>query len=406
MRSRKAVVIASVAAVLLVLVLAAGIGLWVHRTRKAMPAAEQPRGPMPLPVVSCEIRDLTDFYEFTGTTEAVDSVEIRARVEGYLRGIHFTDGQIVEEGQLLFTIEPEAYAARRQEASARLKAAQAELERARVDLERIEKAVETNAVSRQDLSTRRAAYESAQAAVEAAQAALADAELNLSYTQIQSPFRGRIGRHLADVGELVGPQSKPVLASLVRTEPIYVFFYMSESMLDADLLRRIRQPEGNDFVPFFVGLGDQTDYPFEGRLCFVDNSVDPRTGTVYVRGQLPNDGEPLLPGMFVRVRVPVRERPKAVLIPEKTIQTDLGGKYVLVVGANQMLERRDIVLGATEGTQRVVLSGLDGSETILSGGFYMARPGMPIQPIPEGQMPAGAGGPAGAAGGPGAPGKP
>lgn len=404
MKSRKAVVIAAVVTGLAVLLLAAGVWLWIHRSRQAMPSALQQRGPMPLPVVSCEIRDVTDFYEFTGTTEAVDSVEIRARVEGYLQGIHFTDGQIVEEGQLLFTIEPEAYAARRDEAAARLKAAQAELERARVDLERIEKAIETNAVSRQDLSTRRAAYQSAQAAVEAAQAALADAELNLSYTQIRSPFRGRIGRHLADVGNLVGPQSKPVLASVVRTEPIYVFFYMSESMLDADLLGRIRQSSDGGGVPFFVGLGERTDYPFEGRLCFVDNTVDPKTGTVYVRGQLDNEQDQLLPGMFVRVRVPIRVRPKAVLIPEKTIQTDLGGKYVLAVGANQMLERRDVVLGATEGAKRVVLSGLDGTETILSGGFYMARPGMPIQPIPEGQMPPGAGG--APSGGPGASGKP
>lgn len=404
MKSRKAVMIVAVLTLLLVLILAAGIWLWIHRSRPAMPSA--PQGPMPLPVVSCDIQDVTDFYECTGTTEAVDSVEIRARVEGYLQGIHFTDGQIVEEGQLLFTIEPEAFQARRDEAAARLQAAEAELERARVDLERIEKAVQSNSVSRQDLSTRRAAYESAQAAVGAAKATLADAELNLSYTRIRSPFRGRIGRHLADVGNLVGPQSRPVLALLVRTEPMYVFFYMSESMLEADLLRRIRQPEGSDSVPFFVGLGDQTDYPFEGRLCFVDNTVDPRTGTVYVRGQLANEKESLLPGRFVRVRVPIRQRPKAVLIPEKTIQTDLSGKYVLVVGAGQMLERRDLVLGASQGAKRVVLSGLDGSEMILSGGFYMARPGMPIQPIPEGSIPSAGGGASGAAGGRGASGKP
>ncbi len=404
MKGRKAVVIAAAVTLLIVLVLAAGVWFWMHRPRPGAPPAQ--RGPMPLPVVACEVRDVTDYYEFTGTTEAVDSVEIRARVEGFLQGIHFTDGQIVEEGQLLFTIEPEAYAAYRDEAAARLKAAEAELERTRVDLERIEKAIEANAVSRQDLSTRRAAFLSAQASVEAAKSALSHAELNLSYTQIRSPFRGRIGRHLADVGNLVGPQSKPVLASVVRTEPMYVFFYMSESLLDAELLRRIRQADGENPVPFFVGLGDRTDYPFEGRLCFADNTVDPRTGTIYVRGQLANEQEQLLPGMFVRVRVPVRQRPKAVLIPEKTIQTDLGGKYVLVVGEGQMLQRRDIVLGASEGTMRIVLQGLDGSETILAGGFYMARPGMPIQPVPAGQMPPEAGGAPGAAGGPASTGKP
>lgn len=370
--------------IFLIIVLAAAGGIW-HWVKSRAPKEASQAGPISLPVVKCTIQDVTDFYDATGTTEAIDSVEIRARVEGYLEGIHFTDGQIVEEGQMLFTIEPEGYAAIRDEALAQLKAAQAERERARVDLERVEKAIESNAVSQQDLSTKRAAYESACAAVMAAQAALDKAELDLSYTQIRSPFRGRIGRHLADVGNLVGPTSRPILTTLVRLEPIYVFFYMSESLMKGDFIGRLRGTTDEGQMPFLIGFADEADYPFRGQICYVDNTVEPKTGTVYIRGQIGNEKEQLLPGMFVRVRVPIQERPKAVLIPERVIQTDLSGKFVLVVGPDNVLERRQLTLGATQGLMRVILSGLDGSETILSSGFHLARQGIPIQPVLEEQ---------------------
>jgi RND family efflux transporter MFP subunit len=380
-------------AVVMVLLIAAGGGYFLYKRMIARPAQAPQQGPMPLPVARCIIQDITDFYDFTGTTEAVDSIEIRARVEGYLQGIHFTDGSLVEEGQLLFTIEPEGFAARRDEAAAQLKAAQAQLEQARAELDRIQKAIEANAVSQQDLTRSRAAYDTASASVLAAQAALVEAELNLSYTEIRSPIRGRIGRHLADVGNLVGPATRPVLTTVMRTQPIYVSFYVSESLLKGDLPSRLRGSGGKP-ISLQVGLPEGGDSLYEGVINYLDNTVDPRTGTVYVRGQLGNEQEHLLPGMFVRVRVPMGSRPNAVLIPEKTIQTDLGGKYVLIVGPGQVLQRRDLVLGASEGVNRIILSGLDGSEMILAGGFYMARPGMPIQPVPAGQMPGGPGVPA------------
>ncbi|MBP8606491.1 MAG: efflux RND transporter periplasmic adaptor subunit, partial [Phycisphaerae bacterium] len=378
--------------VIVLIIVAVAAGLFLMRKKpSSQPAPAQAAGPLPLPAARCVMRDVTDFYDFTGTTEAVDSVEIRARVEGYLKGIHFTDGQIVEEGQLLFTIEPEAFAARRDEAAAHLKAAQAESEQAWVDLQRIQNAIASNAVSQQDLTRSRAVYETASAAVLAAQAKLADAQLNLSYTEIRSPIRGRIGRHMADVGNLVGPASRPVLTTVMRMQPMYVSFYMGEHLLKGSLMQRLQG--GGEPLRMLVGLPDENGYPHEGTICFLDNRVDTKTGTVYVRGELPNQDETLLPGMFVRIRLPIAQRPNAVLIPEKAILTDLGGKYVLAVGQGNVLERRGIVLGASVDGMRVVMDGLDGSEMFITGGFHMARPGMPVTPLtgdgPPAGMPAG-----------------
>lgn len=344
-------------------------------------------GPMPMPVGECVIQDITDYLEFTGTTEAVSDVEIRARVEGYLKDVHFVDGQLVEQGQLLFTIEPEAYQARRDEAAAMLAAGRTELERAREDLERIEKAVQTGSVSRQELTRAQAAYQTAEAQVLGFQAALDMAKLNLSYTEIRSPVAGRIGRRLVDIGNLVGAPERTILTTIRQTQPIYVFFHISEHLLKGDLMRRL--VGGNNVEPqvFAVGLPEQNDYPFEGVVNFLDNTVDPRTGTIYVRGELPNASGQLLPGMFVRVQIPTARRNGAVMIPEKAVNTDLGGKYLLVVGRDNVLERRSIRLGAVVNGLRVVTEGLTGQETFIIGSFHLARPGMPIQPMREGEMP-------------------
>jgi len=266
------------------------------------------------------------------------------------------------------------------------------MQRAKVDLERIQKAIESGAVSQQDLTRARAAHDTAVASVMGRKAALENAELDLSYTEIRSPIGGRIGRRLVDVGNLVGAGSQTVLASVVRVQPMYVYFNMSEHFLGGDLLRRLQGGRDVEPLQFSVGLPEETNYSNQGLLNFLDNTVDPKTGTVYVRGEVSNDSESLLPGMFVRVRVPTGVRRNAVLIPDKAISTDLGGKFLLVVGEGNVLQRRDIKLGTTLGPLRVVTEGLDGSETFIVGGFHLARPGMPITPMsadgpPPGAMP-------------------
>lgn len=389
---------------LIVLMILGGAGYWGYRywTGRQAAMAEMMGGggmgamgaggggPTPMPAATCVRQDVTDALEFTGTTEAVNAVEIRARVEGYLKGIHFIDGSLVEEGQLLFTIEPETYKSRRDEAAAMLKAGRTELERARLDFERIDKAVQTGSVSQQELTRARAAYETAQAQVMGYQAMLEKAELDLSYTEIRSPIAGRIGRRLVDIGNLVGAGDRTVLTTVMQTQPIYVFFHIGEHLLQGELLSRLQGGAGAAPLGFTVGSPNQDGYPYAGVVNYLDNTVDSRTGTVYVRGELPNAGLELLPGMFVRVRVPVAERKNAVLVPEKAISTDLGGKFLLVVGDGNVLERRDVKLGATIGALRVVTEGLTGEETFIVGGFHMTRPGMQIQPIPAGQMPPGA----------------
>jgi RND family efflux transporter MFP subunit len=216
---------------------------------------------MPMPVASCTIQDVTDVLEFTGTTEAKQDVVVRARVAGYLQKIHFTDGQLVKEGQLLFTIEPDAYRARRDEAAAMLKAGQTELERAKEDMERIEKAVATAAVSRQELTRARAAFETAQAQVLGFEAMLTNAELDLSYTEIRSPITGRIGRRLVDIGNLVGGGESTPLATIKETSPIYVFFHISEHLLNGDLLRRLQGDRDAEPLAFSVGLPAEGTFP-------------------------------------------------------------------------------------------------------------------------------------------------
>ncbi|HDS85460.1 MAG TPA: efflux RND transporter periplasmic adaptor subunit [Phycisphaerales bacterium] len=369
-----------------------GYWYWTMRQRvKAMiaqyAAGGGTEGPVPLPVDRCTIKDITDFLEFTGTTEAVNVVEIRARVEGYLEQIHFTDGSLVEKDQLLFTIEPDIYRSRRDEAASRLKAGQTELQRAREDLERIQKAVQTGSVSRQELTRAQAAYDTAQAQVLGAQAALDMAELNLSYTEIRSPITGRIGRRLVDVGNLVGALDRTVLTTIRQIRPIYVFFHISERLLEGDLLRRLQGGEAVEPLSLSVGLPHTGVFPYSGIIDFVNNTVDPDTGTIYVRGRLANEDGSLLPGMFVRVRVPTTERQNAVLIPEKAVSTDLGGRYVLIVDDEEKLQRRDVTLGAVVDGLRVVTEGLNGDETFIVGGFHMARPGMSVEPIHEGQIP-------------------
>lgn len=371
-----------------VLAVVIGGGVWYVSFRQGMMAMMMQGGPMggvggpmPMPVTECTRQDVNDLLEFTGTTEAVEAVEIRARVEGFLKNIHFDDGGIVEKDQLLFSIEPEAFIARRDEAAAMVASGKSELERALFDYERLQKAIESGSVSQQDLTRAQSAYNKATASLSAYEAMLNRAVLDLSYTEIRSPIRGRIGRRLVDVGNLVGADSKTVLTTVMRTAPMYVSFYAGEHLLQGDLPARLRGGQGLEPLRFSVVPANGKPLDETGVLNFIDNTVDPKTGTVLIRGELPNTGETLLSGMFVRVQIPVGVRQNAILVPDKLIQTDLGGKFVLVVGEGNVLQRRDIILGASQKLLRVVAEGLDGSEMILAGGFSMARPGMPIVPM-------------------------
>ncbi len=349
-----------------------------------------PPAPQPpqVTVTSPDRRTVRAFAEFTGTTRAVESVEIRARVAGTLEEIRFEPSSRVREGQVLFVIEREHYLAARDEAEGSLRSAKAELSRAESDLRRVEQAIQTNAVSQSDLDRAQATRDQAEAAVLGAQARLANAELNLEYTLVRSPIAGRVGRWMVDPGNLVGATGPTHLTTVNRDQPIYVYFDAAEDLVLQFLTTRDDTTQNQERVGRVrVSLANETDYPHEGVIDFVDNTVDPTTGTIEMRAILQNEDNALFPGLFVRIRAVGRERPDALVVQEQAIGSDLGGKYVLVVDDENVVDQRYVTLGARQddGTVEVV-EGLDGTERYIVNGMLRARPGFPVTPQTEAEV--------------------
>jgi RND family efflux transporter MFP subunit len=346
-------------------------------------APEATTGTPPEVTVSTPVRrDVTVFREFTGTTEARESVEIRARVQGYLEEIVFQPSSFVRKGQVLFVIEPAPYQAQRDRAAANLKSAEAGLRRAESDLDRLEQAVKTNAVSQQEVTRARAERDQASAAMLEAQATLTNAEIQLGYTTVASPINGLISRNYVDVGNLVGAGQATLLATVRRIDPIYAYFDVSERFVAQALAMRggHKGPSTESEIPLTLIL-KETGHEVEGRVDAIDNTVDPATGTIQVRGRFPNADSLLLPGFFVHVRVPGETIENAVLVEETALGTDLGGRYLMVVGQDNVVEKRYVVPGPLEeDMMRVVLDGLKPDERYVSSGLQRARPGMPVSP--------------------------
>jgi RND family efflux transporter MFP subunit len=332
-------------------------------------------------------RDVTVFTEHLGSTRAFESVEVRARVTGELEQITFEPSTQVQEGEVLFVIEPRTYKAERDAAEAALKSARAQLARAQSDLERMEEAVKTNAVSKSDVDLARADRDIAEAGVLSAEAALDAAELQYSYTEVHAPISGQVGRNLVDRGNIVSGTEQTLLTTVNRMQPMFVYFDAPEEVVLRSLrnrplsrLRGTEQARARDTVAQVATLIDD-DFPFQGPIDYVSNTVDPNTGTIQVRAVLPNDDTKLFPGLFVRVRIPVETVKDAVLIDEKALGTDLGGRYVYVVGADNVVEQRYVKLGVVEPDGMVpILEGLEGDETYIVDGLLRARPGMPVTP--------------------------
>jgi len=342
--------------------------------------------PPPAVVVTQPIRrNVTIYADHIGTTQASESVEIRARVSGALEQMSFEPSRMVKAGDLLFVIEQLPYQAARDAAAADLASTKAQVARAESDLERVSIAVKTDAVSKADVDLARANRDVAQAAVLSAEAALAQAELQLSYTEVRTPISGQVGRNLVDVGNIVGGTSTSVLTTVNKIKPLFVYFDAPEE----DVLRALRSRDWTaetyrkEAVRAFVGTLIDDGYPFEGMIDYVANTVDASTGTIEIRLLFENEDVSLFPGLFVRVRVPRGEVENAVLIEERAIGTDLGGRFVYLVGKDGLVEQRYVELGAVEDDGRVpVNAGLEGSETYIVEGLLRARPGMPVTPQP------------------------
>jgi RND family efflux transporter MFP subunit len=336
-----------------------------------------------------EQRDVMGYQEFTGRTEAVESIEIRARVSGVLERQAFEASSLVRKGQLLFVIEPDSYVARKNGADAEVKMWEAELARAKSDLERLEQAIRTNAVSQQEVDRARADVQQAEANLLGAHAELEQAVLDVSYTEVRSPITGMVSRRQVDVGNLVGSGENTLLTTVAQLDPIYAYFDVSERVVLEMLNERGRtmtnrwQVDPADRTLGYLGLANEDGWPHKGYLDYVDNTVDVNTGTIQVRGVWPNPDGLLFPGLFARIRVPTTLREGALLVNERAIGTDLGGKFLLIVGDGDVVELRHVELGQLDEGMRVILSGLEPGERYIINGLQRARPGLPVTPRTE-----------------------
>jgi RND family efflux transporter MFP subunit len=313
---------------------------------------------------------------------AYNTVPLRARVEGFLEKVLFQDGAPVKKGQLLFLIQQEQYQAQLQKAEASVLAEKAQLEHAQTEFVRYSKLLKEDAAAQTDVDRWHYERDSRRAGVMAALAQVALAKLNLSYTRVTAPFNGRMGRHLKDPGALVGAAEKTLLAEVNQIDPIYVYFNINEQ----DLLRvRGKEPPTpgeaeKKKYPVYVGLADETGYPHQGYLDFAAISLNPTTGSLQLRGILPNPKAVILPGLFARVRVPIAEEKSALLVPETAISYDQMGPFVRVVNDKNTVERRGVKLGNQVDTDRVILEGVQGDEWVVVEGLLRAIPGRTVTP--------------------------
>ncbi len=344
--------------------------------------------PPTVTVAEPQIKDVTHYAQYSGTTAAVESVEIRARVEGYLKSIHFESGGQVEKGDLLFVIDQRPFKARLDEAKAQLAMRRAEMRLAEATLTRKENAFKDNAVSEVEVIAARAEQASAAAAIEAAKATVESARLELSYTRMHAPISGRIGRHLVDAGNLVGAGEQTLLATLISQDPLYVYFNVNERDLLEHQQYEIQQSptNGNGNSEVFLGLTTEDDFPHHGKIDYVDNRVDEETGTIQVRGVFENKDGFLLPGLFARLQAPISVQKDALVVPEQAFGIDQQGYYLMVVNDQKQVEYRPVQVGRAEDGMREVNKGIAAGEQVIVNGLQRVRPGAVVNPMTAEQL--------------------
>jgi RND family efflux transporter MFP subunit len=329
-------------------------------------------------------QQVTSYFEATGNTAAVNSVDLVARVQGFLQAIGYTDGQSVKRGTSLFTIEPEPYKLKVDSAKSSITSAQASLTQNEAEYKRqaelVTKQVSTQANYDKSLAQR----DTAQADLQSAQANEQQAEINLGYTNVTAPFDGVVSARQVSIGELVGASSPPtVLSTIVQIDPIYVNFNVSERdvlQVRANLAKRGETIANILGLPVEVGLQTDNGYPHQGKLDYVAPTVDPSTGTLAARANLSNADHTLLPGYFVRVRIPSQSAP-ALLVPDVALGSDQSGRYVLVVNNDSVVEQRKVELGQLVGELRVIDKGVTKDDRVIVGGIMRAVPGQKVEPV-------------------------
>lgn len=328
-------------------------------------------------------RPVTRYVEATGNTAPFKNVDLVARVQGFLQSIDYQDGAFVKQGTQLFTIEPETYKLKLDQARAAEAGAQASVRQAEADYKRQAELVQRQAVSQATLDTSTSTRDNAQANLQQAEANTKLAQVNYGYTNVTAPFDGIVSAHMVSVGELVGVSSPTQLASIVAMDPIYVNFTVNEQdvlRIRAEAARRGLTAADMKQFPIQVGLQTEAGYPHEGKLDYVAPTLTQSTGTLAVRGLVPNDKRVLLPGYFVRVRVPFTQEKDALLVPDTALGSDQGGRYLLVVNGDNVVEQRKVQIGPVDNGLRVIESGLKPDDRVVIAGLLRVIPGQKIEP--------------------------
>ena len=346
---------------------------------------KQPQ-PEVIPTVTVETvqtEDMEIYGEYVGRIRAQQFVEIRARVEGYLEEMLFEEGTYIQKDQVLFIIDPKLYRARVDKAYAQLQKDRALELKAKRDLDRIRPLFEQNAASQLDLDNAIASYESAVSAVMMSEADLTQAEMALGYTTVRSPISGYISERNVDIGTLVGPGGKSLLATIVKSDTVRIDFSMTALDYLKSKERNVNlghQDPTRGWNPYItVTLADGSVYPYSGLVDFADPQVDPQTGTFSVRAEMPNPDQSLLPGQFTKVRLLLDVRKSAVVVPAEAVIIEKGGSYIFVVRHNDTVERRLIELGPETGNKMIVERGLLPGERIVVEGYHKLMPGMKVE---------------------------
>ena len=325
-----------------------------------------------------------EYEDFTGRTEALRSVDLRARVSGYLDLVNFKDGVDVKEGDLLFRIDQRPFTVMVDQTQASLAQAEARLKRINRDYSRVSTLGQSNAVSRQEIDQVTGDKTEAEAAVTLAKAKLKFDQTNLAFTEIHAPFDGRISRRLIDEGNLV-VTDQTILTTLVKMDPIYAYFDIDERTL-LRIRRLIREGKVDSArtseVKVQIGLADEEGFSREGTIGFIDNHVDPNTGTLRVRATVPNENLLLSPGLFLRIRLPIGKPYEATLIPEEALQSDQGQKYVYLLNDRDEVVYRRVKIGILEGGKREIKEGVAAGDRVIVSGLQRVKPGAKVDPKP------------------------
>jgi multidrug efflux system membrane fusion protein len=366
--------------------MAAATGLLVTACQKSTPG--QAGGAPPPPPVTVNqplLKEVVEWDQYQGRIEAVDSVEVRARVNGYLQSVNFQDGAEVKRGDLLLVIDPRPYQAELDRAEADLLQARTRFELASNDMARAGRLLKAKAISEEEADSRAKAEREAAAAIQSSAASLEMAKLNMEYTGVTAPISGRIGRKMITEGNLVNGNEgqSTLLATIVSMDPIYCYFDVDEGAIlkYQQLARDGKQDNLNGGkVSCEIELGNETGFPHKGLLDFVDNRVDPATGTLRVRGLFPNPDRVLQPGFFVRARVPGSSKYPALLIPDQAVGTDQSQKFVFTIDDKDTVQYVPVTLGPLVDGLRVVRAGLHSNDWVVVNGLMTIRPGAKVNP--------------------------